>query len=1037
MMNFKVSPLLVLGVLIGALGIGISPAKAQTTPSIYDTFNNAKVAYVTNESEFYAAIQMLTDLPHGTGSYNQAPAVIRFVNAGVYHLNEVNNVVGAITYSIQGPGSFYMDTDGRTSGFSDPRTELYGVTIVSSTSNDSLISSSFPMLGTTGSRFITVRSGQNISISGVSLVGYGRSFTYKGDGSAWTNSTFTPDAYGGTIANAGTLTLTNVTIANSNAIAYHSTLKQDTSTPPKYTADSDRKGGSALGGAIYNTGTLTMRGCTILDSAVYSTAFDDNTAALGGAIYSTGTLDVANCTFDNNHAYGNQDPFPGGDEVSSNDYGTYTHVPSTVGDHLLAGGRLVGGGAIAIAGGSNTIQNITVTNNSAEAGYAQTTSEGGFGGGVYWKSGSAAPTNSIFAGNTTTTLGQRPDFQYSPPTPYTSQFKQVTGGTVGPNVASGTSGDGDLLSSMFAMGLGGPHNRSGGVAYMNNNLTALRDNGGPTLTRAPLSITSDPVDNGILPYTYTAAQIANYLGGIDQRGAKRVIKGSSPDSSDTSAGTPIIDVGAVEAEFSADTGNPLITLGGNTAPFIERPSDSGSTNVDDANGDPNHDITVSGLQVKDADSYNNTNNQIVQVTIDFPDGKIMTDFSTYPGITVVSATADGHTVVIRGTIDAINAALANGLTLYRSDGTVDYPPDFSITVDDLGNNGYGGDQIYSDITTHNLIDPAYNPAIYINPQNHAPNVSVPGTQYVKLNASSTDYNSVVFSKANGNAIYVSDPDINAPIDSSTGQGTQLPPGYDRSGLHLQVTLSAPNGKISLGGNGSGITVIGSSTSVNGSTKETIEGTPTALNLAFEGMTYVPNAGTLSDTIAIHVDDLGNYGAGGPLTADASIQIRINKDGSGSDHSSNVRWEVSDAHLGSGNTVEFTYTLINLSNTDITNITASGSISGGGYFDTSNVSFAPSIGYNTDISQDYLSPKLQRDLDPTKNGLAIVWGLKDPQNNAYILRQGQSAFLRVTVPVDLSAIGKQIAGPWKISFTKLDPNGNANVPGATPSVIVQP
>jgi hypothetical protein len=240
----------------------------------------------------------------------------------------------------------------------------------------------------------------------------------------------------------------------------------------------------------------------------------------------------------------------------------------------------------------------------------------------------------------------------------------------------------------------------------------------------------------------------------------------------------------------------------------------------------------------------------------------------------------------------------------------------------------------------------------------------------------------------------------------------------------------------LGGSGSGISVIGSSSSNNGSTTLTIEGTPTALNLALNGMTYRPNTGTLSDTIKIHVDDLGNYGQGGPMTADASIPIRINNTGAGGDHSSNVRWEVTAAHLN-GNTVEFTYQLINLSNTDITNITASGSITGGGYFDTANVTFAPSIGYNTDITQDYLSPKLQRDLDPTKNGLAIVWALKDPQNNAYILRQGQSAFLRVTVPVDLSAVGKQVAGPWKISFTKLDPNGNAVVPGPTPPVIVQP
>jgi hypothetical protein len=1032
MMNFKVSPLLVLGVLIGALGIGVSPAKAQTTQSIYDNFNNAKVAYVTNESEFYAALQMLFDLPSGTGStnpYNQAPAIIRFVKAGVYYLNDVNaSLPGSITYSIQGPGSFYMDPSGSTN-ITDPRTLNYGVTIE-------------PYYQGAG-RFITVRSGNNISISGVTLLGFGydaHDFTY-GEGPAWTNSSFHPNAYGGTIYNAGTLTLTNVTIASSTLVGYPSTIKVDP-TSGKATPNSDKQGGSALGGAIYNTGTLTMRGCTLFNNSVTTDAFDDGTAALGGAIYSSGTLDIANCTLDNNHAIGvGEDKLDSNGDPNPNFYGHYT--PTTVfgngsdDGNLIAGGRLAGGGSIAIDGGSADIKNITVTDSSADSGYAQTDTDGAYGGGVYWRSGFSNPTNSIFTGNTTSSKGARPDFQYTRPTPYKAQF--LPGHVVGPNVASGTAGDEEGLSylNIFTFGLGGLHNLA---SFSTDFLTPLEDNGGPTLTRAPATINSAPVDNGILPYQDTAAEIANYLGGIDQRGAKRVIKGSSPNSSDTSNGTPIVDIGAVEAEFSTDLGNPLIKQGGNTAPFIQRPSDSGSTNVDDANGDPNHDITVSGVQVKDADSYDSSDpsvhNEIVQVTIDFPDGKIMTDFSTKPGITVVSASADGHTVVIRGTIDAINAALADGLTLYRSDGTVDYPPDFSITVDDLGNNGYGGDQIYSDITTHNLIDPAYNPAIYINPQNHPPHVSVPGTQYVKLNGSSTDYNTVVFSTANGNAIYVSDPDINAPIDPTTGQGTQLPPGYDRSGLHLQVTLSASNGTISLGGNGSGISVIGSSSSNNGSTTLTIEGTPTALNLALNGMTYRPNTGTLSDTIQIHVDDLGNYGQGGPMSADASIPIKINKTGTGGDHSSNVRWEVSPAHLN-GNTVEFTYTLINLSNTDITNITASGSITGGGYFDTANVTFAPSIGYNTDISQDYLSPKLQRDLDPTKNGLAIVWGLKDPQNNAYILRQGQSAFLRVTVPVDLSAVGKQIAGPWKISFTKLDPNGNAVVPGPTPAVIVQP
>jgi|GEM_PF-4593079 len=1105
MIKFKLMPLMILGAVMGALSVGGAPAQAQTTNPIYDQFNNAKVAYVGNEQQFSAAIDLLTDLP---GS--QAPSIIRFIKPGIYSLGEVNNVVSGISYSIEGPGSFYMDPTGATiptNGGSD-RASQYGVTIRGGI--DPVAVDSGTSAGSDFYRFITVRSGQTINLSGLTLMDFGR---YMGDGPAWTNSSHHSSAWGGTILNQGTMTLTNVTILNSRVIGQQSHIKADTASPPKYTADSDRVGGSALGGAIYNSGSLTMRGVTIFNCSAQTLAFDDGTAALGGAVYSTGTLDVANCTFDNNGVYGDRE-FDGYTNNYNDNYhggSPFALAANTHGAYLIAGGRLVGGGAIAIDGGSANIQNITVTANKAYGGLAQTASDGVYGGGIYWKSGFSNPYNSLFADNemhlfdtdtftpTDTSenrrvAGVRPNFQYSYPTVYKDQFQAVSGlnvsNPIGPNVANGSSGDGSGATDtgMYFWGYKGPHNLAYGGKRLNVNgsdidygsylgayFTDLQDNGGQTLTRAPKSVDQNvlpipnpnsvpesvynsyyllsPVDNGSIPHTgTTSAEIASYLGGVDQRGAKRVVHGRNPDSIDTSAGSIVVDVGAVEAEYEPVT-HALKKVGGNTKPFVERDWDSGIADADydwDADGDgvtegdgkPNHDVEVTTVQIRDADEYGQATSHEVEVTIDFPDGKILTDFSQYSGITVVSIDENKHKVVIRGTISDINAALAQGLLLYRDDAQVDYPPNFSITVNDLGNYGYGGEEIYSDVTTHELIDPVFNPAIYIQPVNHKPNVLAPGTQYVKKNADNTEFNNLVFSRNNGNAIYVSDPDINAPITNPSTN--TLPAGYDRSGLHMQVTLEVSDGSLSLG-NASAVTIV-SSDSQNGGTKVTIEGSPTALNLALEGLSYRPNPGTTSDKLNILVNDLGNYGQGGPLTATGHVNIKVNEsgqsDGSGSDGDDSatgtIRWEASDAVLN-GNTVEITYTLTNLSNTDITNIVASGSIAGGVYFNTDadgGISFAPSAGGNAGITYDYNSPELQRRIDPSKNGLSVTWALVDDSGNPYVLRQGRNVFLRVTIPADTSAAGHQATGAWRVNFTTIDDDSNATKPGPTPPRTVQ-
>ncbi len=53
------------------------------------------------------------------------------------------------------------------------------------------------------------------------------------------------------------------------------------------------------------------------------------------------------------------------------------------------------------------------------------------------------------------------------------------------------------------------------------------------------------------------------------------------------------------------------------------------------------------------------------------------------------------------------------------------------------------------------------------------------------------------------------------------------------------------------------------------------GTLADINTALSGLTYQGDANfNGSDALAVHIDDLGNTGSGGPLTADASVDINV-------------------------------------------------------------------------------------------------------------------------------------------------------------------
>jgi hypothetical protein len=174
---------------------------------------------------------------------------------------------------------------------------------------------------------------------------------------------------GGGIDNQGTLTVTDVTLANDSA---------------------------SLGGGIFNNqGTLELTGATLADDS----------AALGGGILNNGgpvTLDDA--------AFA-------GDLASQMGGGIYNGGDLTITNSTLAGNSAADGGAINMQRGSLTIVDSTVAGNSARDGGGinmlfgpltavndtiayNSASSGGGGGGLYIQGGIATLDNTIVALNT-------------------------------------------------------------------------------------------------------------------------------------------------------------------------------------------------------------------------------------------------------------------------------------------------------------------------------------------------------------------------------------------------------------------------------------------------------------------------------------------------------------------------------------------------------------------------------------------------------------------------------------------------------------
>jgi hypothetical protein len=302
---------------------------------------------------------------------------------------------------------------------------------------------------------ITLTTGELAINKDLTIVGPGLSvITVSGNGASRVFSigaTFTVDisgltiangataALGGGIYNAGTLTLTNVTL---------------------------RGNAAAAGGAIDNVASGNM---TITASTLSNNHTSFRLGSEGGGILNDGTLSVIACTLSGNSVNSGMATVDGGAITNG---GSMTITASTLSGNNASGVQnSVEGGAIANFGSASmTITASTISNNVA------TSARGASGGGIY-NTGTVTSGNTIVARNTANT---GPDvFGF-----LTSQGYNLIG--------NGTSGSGFTDTDLV------------GTADMpiDPMLGPLRDNGGPTQTMAlrpggPALNAGDPAQLGM------------------------------------------------------------------------------------------------------------------------------------------------------------------------------------------------------------------------------------------------------------------------------------------------------------------------------------------------------------------------------------------------------------------------------------------------------------------------------------------------------------------------------------------------------------
>ena len=285
------------------------------------------------------------------------------------------------------------------------------------------------------------------------------------------------------------------------------------------------------------------------------------------------------------------------------------------------------------------------------------------------------------------------------------------------------------------------------------------------------------------------------------------------DLGNTGAGGPLTDTDTVNITVNAVNDAPV-----NSVPAAQ------STNEDTA-------LVFSAgnriVSISDVDAGAAT----VQTQLTVTNGTL--SLSGVAGLTFVGGANGTATMTVQGTIAAINTAMA-GMS-YAPTANYNGPATLTILTSDLGNTGAGGP--LTDTDTVNIT---------VNAVNDAPVNSVPAAQ------STNEDTALVFSAGNSNLVSISDVDAGAAT--------------------VQTQLTVTNGTLSLSGV-AGLTFVGGA---NGTATMTVQGTIAAINTAMAGMSYAPTANYNGPaTLTILTSDLGNTGAGGPLTDTDTVNITVN------------------------------------------------------------------------------------------------------------------------------------------------------------------
>jgi len=292
---------------------------------------------------------------------------------------------------------------------------------------------------------------------------------------------------------------------------------------------------ASAGGGISNSGTLALNSCVITNNRLSAGGF-------GAGILNFGNLAVDRCAFSNNTITGTATLSGSGGGIFNSPAETATITNSTFQGNVVTG-AISSGGAIANQG-NMTIAGSTFNGNQAT------------NGGAIVGSTPTLVINSTIAGNTAPTGG---GFFCSASTGCALLNTVVAGNTanLSPDVRGVFLGNHNLIgdgTGMTGLANGANGNIVGtGASPVNAALSALANNGGPTLTMLPTG--NSPVlgagDPNIDP-TNVAPPVV--LGTNDQRGGgfARVVNG-------------LTDIGAVQlqgATLAVRAGSPQAAITG-------------------------------------------------------------------------------------------------------------------------------------------------------------------------------------------------------------------------------------------------------------------------------------------------------------------------------------------------------------------------------------------------------------------------------------------------------------------------------------------